>query len=264
MAFVFLPLGFKEPSISLWSICRGRYFGDKTTVFYGKAIRGIIMGYEEKRKYAEKGGKIVPCPHAAHWMCLDLIDGGGTVLEVGCATGYLSIELKAKGCKVIGLEVDPEMAEEARLYCDKVILGNAEDVKLPYKEYFDVILYADVLEHLRNPLEVLIRFKSYLKQNGYIVVSIPNVANWFVRLSLLFGKFNYSSKGCAILDPGHLRFFSLKTTREMLEKAGFKITHLDITADLPGSSRFPFTRTLLKLWKNLFAVQFIIKAIRYT
>ena len=222
------------------------------------------MGYEEKRKYAEKGGGIVPCPHAAHWKCLGLIDGGETVLDVGCATGYLSVELKKKDCKVIGLEVDPEMAEEARLYCEEVILGNAENIELPYKEYFDVILYADVLEHLRNPLEVLIRFKRYLKKNGYIVVSIPNVANWWIRFSLLFGKFNPSSKGCAILDPGHLRFFTLKTIREMLEKAGFKITYLDITAGLPGSSRFPFIRALVKLWKSLFAVQFIIRAVKCT
>lgn len=222
------------------------------------------MGHEEKRKYAKKGGKFVPYPFAAHRMCLGLIDEGETVLDVGCATGYLALKLKEKGCKVIGLEADPEMAEEARLYCDKVILGNAEVIELPYKEYFDVILYADVLEHLRNPLEVLIRFKSCLKQNGYIVVSIPNVANWFIRLSLLFGKFNCSSKGCAILDLGHLRFFTLKTIREMLDKAGFKIAHLDITVDLPGLSRFPFIRKSVKLWKKLFAVQFIIKAVKYT
>ncbi len=222
----------------------------------------MIMGYEEKRKCANKGGKFVPCPFAAHRMCLDLINEGGTVLDVGCATGYLSFELKEKGCKVTGLEIDPEMAEEARLNCDKVIVGNAEAIELPYKEYFDVILYADVLEHLRNPLEVLIRFRSYLKQNGYIVVSIPNVANWFVRLSLLFGKFNYSSKRYTIIDLGHLRFFTLKTIGEMLDEAGFKIAHLDITVDLPGLSRFPFIRTFVKLWKKLFAVQFIIKAVK--
>ena len=223
----------------------------------------MIMAYEEKRKYAKKGGEIVFCPYAAHRMCLDLIDAGETVLDVGCATGYLSSKLKENGCKIIGLEIDPEMAEEARLYCDKVILGNAEVIELPYREYFDVILYADVLEHMRNPLEILIRFKSYLKKNGYIVVSIPNVAHWFVRLSLIFGKFNYSSRGCAILDSGHLRFFNLRTIREMLERAGFKIIHLDITVDLPGLSRFPFIRSTVKLWKKLFAVQFIIKAVIY-
>lgn len=220
----------------------------------------MMVGHKEKRKYAKKGGKFVPSPFAAHRMCLGLIDEGETVLDVGCATGYLSVELKKKGCKVIGLEIDPEMAEEARQYCDKVIVGNAEVIELPYKEYFDAILYADVLEHLKNPLEVLIRFKSCLKQNGYIVVSIPNVANWFIRLSLLFGKFNYNSKRYTIIHPVHLRFFTLKTIREMLDKAGFRIAHLDITVDIPGLSRFPFIRTLLKHWKKLFAVQFIIKA----
>ena len=218
------------------------------------------MGYEEKKKYAFKGGGIVPCPYAAHRMCIDLIDTGKTVLDVGCATGYLSAKLREKGCRVIGLEVDPEMAGIAKANCDEVVCGNAEVIELPFKDYFEVVLYADVLEHLRNPLEVLTRFKKYLKKGGCIVISIPNVANWFVRFSLMFGNFNYSSKGCAILDSGHLRFFTLKTIREIIERAGFQITFLDITVDLPGSSRFPFIRAIAKFWKELFAVQFIIKA----
>jgi 2-polyprenyl-3-methyl-5-hydroxy-6-metoxy-1,4-benzoquinol methylase len=220
------------------------------------------MGYEEKMKYAIKGEVKKFVPRAAWKMCLDLVEERKVVLDVGCATGYLAWKLKEKGCNVFGLEIDSEMAEEAKLYCDKVVVGNAETTELPYKEYFDVILFVDVLEHLRNPLEVLTRFKNYLKKDGYIVISIPNVANWFVRLSLLLGRFNYSATGCIILDPGHLRFFTLSTVRDMLRKAGFREIHLDITVNVRGATRFPFIKALAKLWKKLFAGQFIIKAVR--
>ena len=125
--------------------------------------------YEEKKKYAFKGGGIAPCPYAAHRICIDLIENGKTVLDIGCTTGHLSAELRKKGCKVIGLEIDPEMADITKANCDEVICGNAEDIEIPYRNYFDVILYADVLEHIRNPLEVLTRFRDSLKKDGYIV-----------------------------------------------------------------------------------------------
>jgi methionine biosynthesis protein MetW len=218
------------------------------------------MGYEEKRIYARKDDVQKFRPRSAWEMCINLIEPGKTVLDVGCATGYLSQELRKKGCKTIGIEIAEKAAEEAKKHCDNVFTGNAETIDLPYKEYFDVILFADVLEHLRNPLEVLNRFKNCLKKDGYIVISIPNIANWFVRLFLLFGRFNYSAKGCAILDPGHLRFFTLDSVRDMLKKAGFRIVYLDITTNVRGSERLQLLKSFLRFFKGLFAVQFIIKA----
>jgi SAM-dependent methyltransferase len=221
----------------------------------------MIMGYEEKRKYVaskDDGEKFIP--HDAWKMCLDLIGPGKVVLDVGCATGYLSWELRKKGCKTVGLEISPESAKEAKKYCDEIFAENAETIELPYKEYFDVILFADVLEHLRNPLEVLNRFKNYLKKDGHIVISTPNIANWYVRLSLLLGQFNYSAKGCSILDPGHLRFFTLGSIRDILTKAGFRIVYLDITTNVRGLKKLPFLKSFLRFFKGLFAVQFIIKA----
>ena len=216
------------------------------------------MGYEERKIYAKKSDMQKFIPHGSWQSCLELIESGKCVLDVGCATGYLSRELKKKGCKTVGLEINPETAEEAKKYCDKVFTGNAETIELPYQKDFDVILFADVLEHLKNPLEVLKRFKNYLKKDGYIVISIPNVANWHVRLSLLFGRFNYGSS--CILDAGHLRFFTLSSIRDMLKKAGFKIVRLDITTNVIGAKKLPFLKSLLTFFKGIFTAQFIIKA----
>lgn len=215
------------------------------------------------RKNEDFAKKVTPglatSPYAAHMKCLNLAEEKKTVLDVGCASGYLSCELKKKGCYVVGLEKGAELAKEAQRYCDKVFVGDAETIELPYKCYFDVILLADVLAYFRNPKEALIKFKNYLKKNGYIVISVPNMANWSVRLSLLFGNFNYREKG--ILANGYLRFFTTKTIKETLRQAGFKIESFDITTNLKGSTRFGFVRFLAGLRKNLFAVQFIIKAV---
>ncbi len=203
---------------------------------------------------------LVKSPYAAHIKCLNMIGEKMTVLDVGCATGCLSSELKKKGCYVVGLEINPELAKEAQKYCDRLFLGDAETIELSFKDYFDVILFADVLGCFRNTQELLIKFKNYLKEDGYIVLSVPNVAYWFIRLSLLFGKFNYCENG--ILYRGFLRFFTSRTIQEVLRQAGFKIIEFDITTNLKGHTHFKFIRHLARLGRNLFAVQFIIKAVK--
>lgn len=202
--------------------------------------------------------RLVKSSYAAHMKCLNLVEGEKRVLDVGCATGYLSCELKKKGCYVVGLEKNQQRAEIAQKYCDKVIVGDVDTVELPYKNYFDVILYADIIDYCRYPEKVLAKFKNYLKKDGYIVMSVPNIANWSIRLSLLFGNFHYNRVG--ILSPGKLRFFTAKTIKEMLGQAGFKIESFDIATNLRGS-RFRFVQFLARLQKNLFALQFIIKAV---
>ena len=197
-------------------------------------------------------------PYEAHMKCLNLVEGEKTVLDVGCATGYLSHELKKKGCYVVGLEKNQQRAKIAQRNCDKVFVGDADTIELPFKDYFDVILFADVMDYFRYPEKVLVKFKNYLKKDGYIVMSVPNIANWSIRLSLLLGNFNY--RRIAILSPGKLKFFTAKTIKETLKQAGFKIEIFDITSNVKGS-RFGFVQFLAKLQKNLFAMQFIIKAV---
>ena len=130
---------------------------------------------------------------------------------------------------------------------------------------FDVVIFADILEHLYNPPECIKKFMKYLKPEGYFILSIPNVANWYVRFNLLLGNFDYESSG--ILDETHIRFFTFKSVVAMLNKAGLKIEKVNTTynINIPLLSRFSIFRRLIafitRLNKNLLARQFIVIAV---
>ena len=89
---------------------------------------------------------------------------------------------------------------------------------------FDLILFADVLEHVADPIAVLRRLLGYLAEDGHVVVSLPNVAAWTVRLGLLAGRFDYRPSG--ILDDSHLRFFTRDSARRLLEGAGLEVLRI--------------------------------------
>jgi len=101
-----------------------------------------------------------------------------------------------------------------------------EKIRLPFeKEYFDCILYGDVLEHLVNPWWVLKDHQAVLKKGGAIICSIPNVRNYRILRNLIFrGKWEYTDDG--ILDRSHLRFFTLDSIQGMLKEAGYEIEGL--------------------------------------
>jgi 2-polyprenyl-3-methyl-5-hydroxy-6-metoxy-1,4-benzoquinol methylase len=99
-------------------------------------------------------------PYGAHMKAVSLVGYNKKVLEVGCATGQISRRLTANGCEVIGVEIDEERAKEAKKYCRYVILQDVENLDdLLYNNYFDCILFIDVLEHLKYPLIVLEKLK---------------------------------------------------------------------------------------------------------
>lgn len=142
------------------------------------------------------------------------------VLELGPATGYMSQAFAKRGCTVVGVEVDPEMAERAAQVCERVVVGDLDQLDLGVElgeERFDVIVAADVLEHLRDPLGALVRLRDFLEPGGHFVISIPNVAHGSVRLALLTGHFEYQDIG--LLDSTHLRFFTRETFEQLLDEA---------------------------------------------
>ena len=161
----------------------------------------------------------------AHAFTLEMIGHNKTVLEVGCATGYFTKVLSERGCKVVGMELDPDAAKVAERWADRVVVGNADDAAawdLLDDESFDVITFGDVLEHLRDPVAVLRAATRKLKLTGFVVTSLPNVAHGDVRLSLLHGDFRYRETG--LLDRTHVRFFTLETNaRELLREAGLVV-----------------------------------------
>jgi len=151
-------------------------------------------------------------------------DGPNIILDIGCANGRLGRKLRDlhKAKELIGVEVFKSAADEAAKYYDKVYCGDIELLTLPYKEHFDFIICGDILEHLRDPWTLLDRIHGWLKPDGILISSIPNIRYWRIIRDLMFcGKWDYVEAG--ILDNTHLRFFTRSTFLKMQKKANFEI-----------------------------------------
>jgi len=209
-------------------------------------------------------------PYSSHSRIIEWIDRERPqhVLEVGTATGYLTSEMVKRGCTVTGIEQDPDMARIAEKYCDRMIVSDVESMDLSELGTYDAIILGDVVEHLRDPREFLQKTGKLLNKGGKILISLPNVANIWVRLNLLFGRFNYSRVG--ILDESHLRFFTLETSKKIardsaLEVISTSVTPIPLPLILPSTSKgrpLSFLHALnwgiTKLRKTLFGYQFIL------
>jgi O-antigen biosynthesis protein len=161
---------------------------------------------------------------------LGLIGNNKQVVDFGCATGYFAHLLAQQQCVVTGIEINSEAAKAAEKYCQKVIVADLDFVSVQEilrDRQFDVAIFGDVLEHLRNPWKVLRDTKEILKEDGYVVASIPNIAHGAIRLALLQGRFEYTEFG--ILDNTHLRFFTRKTVQDLLENSGYLLKDLERT-----------------------------------
>jgi 2-polyprenyl-3-methyl-5-hydroxy-6-metoxy-1,4-benzoquinol methylase len=155
--------------------------------------------------------------------------GPHSVLEIGCGSGATGLLLKnaKKAKRLVGVEVEPELANAAGTIFDQVICGNIEEIVLPDGDAsFDYVVCGDVLEHLRDPWRVLLRLHQLLKPRGFLVASIPNVRNRVVLQDLIFkGEWRYREDG--ILDSTHLRFFTKKSMRRLFEETGYRVAHIE-------------------------------------
>lgn len=178
-----------------------------------------------------------PIPYRTHHLLvravLDATEPGDRVFEAGVSSGYLASVLVAAGLHVDGYELDEVAAERARRVCDRVHVGDLERFDPSGLEgAYDVVLFGDILEHLADPGAVLRRFAPCLRPGGALVVSVPNVANWAMRLSLLGGRFHYTDRG--ILDRSHLRFFTRSSLLDLLAGAGYAVESLVGAVPVPG------------------------------
>lgn len=169
-----------------------------------------------------------------------LVGRGKRVLEIGCASGSQSRILKQQlECDVTGIEVNAEAAAKARLYCRHVIVGDFERMALEQHlkgQQFDVVLFADVLEHLREPAEALRRVKPYIADGGYLCASIPNIVHAAVVMEMVRGNFDYRPQG--LLDDTHIRFFTKKSLLHTFEAAGYVVTDIQRVIYSPAATEF--------------------------
>jgi SAM-dependent methyltransferase len=148
------------------------------------------------------------------------------IVEVGSSSGILAREYKKINatCHYTGVEIDPTYAELSRRYCDAVVAADIEAVPdrcLAEELACDCWIFADTLEHLRDPWRMLARIRAVMSGDGCVVACIPNVQHWSVQSRLSCGEFRYEDKG--LLDRTHLRWFTRRTIEELFDSTRFRI-----------------------------------------
>lgn len=211
-------------------------------------------------------------PSSTVGRILDLVGTNKNVLELGCATGAQSrILTQEMNCVVYGVELNPSAAAKAREYCNDVVIGNLDFIDLEQvlgARKFDVVLCADVLEHLLDPARILHGVKSLIKDGGSIVASIPNVTHAALTFELANGFFTYRDRG--LLDDTHIKFFTRDSIVDLFGECGYVISKFDraiappLNTEFKVSNELPEDRLLIDYITarnpEAFTYQFIIKA----
>lgn len=217
------------------------------------------------RDYEVKEGEL-----SSHESVLDWLEARppGRVLDLGCAGGQLGAELRKHGHRVVGVDVVETEGVRDRL--DEFVVADLDDgIGDAVTGPFDVIVAADVLEHVRRPERVLDDARALLAPDGVIVACVPNFGHWYVRARVATGTFSYERRG--ILDEGHVRFFTRRTFRRLVRRAGLRIARersLGIPFEILGRGgerrAARLSRVLARtdrisasVWPSLFAYQFL-------
>ncbi|MFR0779316.1 MAG: class I SAM-dependent methyltransferase, partial [Zhenhengia sp.] len=193
-------------------------------------------------------------------LIINMIQPNSKILEFGCAHGrltkYLAEQLK---CEVTIVEIDELAGKEAKLYAKNYYLGEVEGDIENYiwadqiQEEFDYIIFADVLEHLYDPKQVIYKCKSLLNNTGSILISLPNIAHDSIIIDLWKNKFKYQNTG--LLDDTHIRFFTQSSFMNLIKECGLNIYEVKATYSTVGLNEFDnsyeeFGKTFKKLIKQ--------------
>jgi len=186
---------------------------------------------------------------------------GKRVLDVGCAGGVFGKLLGDRDkCVVIGIEKELDICRRAKARIGVVVCMDVSQ-GLPFRYgSVDMIIFADILEHLYDPSECVREWKKALKPGGIAIISLPNVRHFNVTIPLLIqGKFQYKDSG--ILDRTHIRFFTRQSGRRMLEGSGLRIIS-ETPHRTPWSVRFRLLNLLtLGIFHDFFVQQWIFTAV---
>ncbi len=214
--------------------------------------------------------------NAGNLPLISLIAGKfGKVLDVGCGAGDNAALIRSMdaSAELYGLTQSKNEAELAGRYMNHCWVSDAES-SLPEalgKISFDVIVFSHVLEHFREPAAVLSNFSKFLRPGGQVLIAVPNILSWKMRLEFLAGRFEYESAGP--LDDTHLRFFTYHTADKYLLARTPDLHVVDKRADgsvplwwlrrhvFPRRWSESLDRWGTKHWPNLFAGQILIRAV---
>lgn len=163
-------------------------------------------------------------PEGNAWAArlLRRVPGGASVLELGPGPGAMTQVLRARGHAVTVVENDPAALQALQLLGVQAVEEDLDDLAwldALQEQGFDAILACDVLEHLRQPEQILKALSGLLQPMGCLVISLPNIAYAGVAAALRAGVFDYADKG--LLDRTHLRFFTRRSIEQLLMDCGW-------------------------------------------
>lgn len=228
------------------------YFLMRKGLFYRRSFDVNLAGQKYFGKFDD--------PYSSHSLVLSWLEkeglSGKRILELGVGDASLTEKMAEAGADVVCVEIDGESGRLALPHAREVLQRNVEELDFRQTgcmEAFDLCVAADILEHLVHPETTLSKMKIPLKPNGHLIVSLPNVANVYVRLNLLLGRFPYYRKG--ILDATHLHFYTLKSMKRLLEQTGWivekrAVTSIPVAIVVPFLRKWPF-RWLIHLLHDL-------------
>jgi 2-polyprenyl-3-methyl-5-hydroxy-6-metoxy-1,4-benzoquinol methylase len=181
-----------------------------------------------------------PASGTAPARVIRMIGSGRRVLELGCGPGAITKHLAANGCAVTAVELDTAAIEQVRPYCSRVHRANLDGDDWPALvgsgQRFEIVLAADVLEHLHDPASVLLRMEAFLCDGGSIVLSLPHIAHSAIHACLFHGDFQYRDWG--LLDRTHIRFFGLQNMQALVESCNLKIVEAEFVRTPPLLTEF--------------------------
>jgi glycosyltransferase involved in cell wall biosynthesis len=203
---------------------------------------------------------------SSHTLAIEAISAGSAILDIGCGQGLLAKELSLKASKIIGLDKYIVQKNEGNITFIEWDL-NSNDIPVDVSE-FDQILLLDVIEHLSDPELFMENLRKPIsKSRPEIIITVPNIGFFVMRIMLLFGYFNYGRKG--ILDRTHTRLFTFQSIHSLLRQAGYKVKQMrGIPAPFPkaiGDNLISkilllFNKIGIDLFRGLFSYQIFIIA----
>lgn len=179
-----------------------------------------------------------------------LVPENSKVLELGCATGFMTKYFRHRHCQVIGADINPNVKADI---CGD-LNSPATWTKIKKYQPYDVVFASAIIEHLPNPEATLQLIKAVLKPQGRLIITAPNVAHWRLRLKLLRGHWDYEDYG--LLDKTHLRFFTYFSFQKLIRDADFKI----IAVKIDPAGGVKYFNWLFKYFPNFYAHQICIQA----
>jgi len=197
--------------------------------------------------------KLDKSPHSPHNIIPSLIKKrNALILDVGCNNGLIGKEIiRMKNAIMDGIDININALEIAKKDYRKVFQRDLYQDKLEIdEEKYDYIIFSDILEHLPRPDILLKNSRKYLKENGQIIISLPNIARFEIRLDLMLGNFDYKP---GILSEDHLRFFTRESAQRIIEDCGYKVINTVPTG----------LGHKLKIFPKLTAFQFIYICKKY-